>query len=84
MAGQPVGQPLSFDPRLRVEATMTGVVEVLTDTCDQCGPHVAAYVYASFKTGSLALCGHCATAGWAKLNEQATVIIDQRHRLGQR
>lgn len=60
---------------------MTNVVEVIADTCDQCGPHVAAYVYAAFKTGSLSLCGHCATVGWDELTRQAITIIDQRYRL---
>lgn len=60
---------------------MTTVVEVHTDTCDQCGPAVQAYVFAQFRTGSLALCGHCATTGWANLTRQAVEIIDQRHRI---
>lgn len=55
------------------------VVEVDGDRCDQCGPAVQAYVYATFKKGSLALCGHCATAGWTNLNQQATSIVDLRH-----
>lgn len=59
------------------------VVEVDADTCDQCGPAVQAYVYATFKVGSLALCGHCATVGWVKLNEQAIDIVDLRYLIGE-
>lgn len=57
------------------------VIEVDTDRCDACphDAHVEAFVYATFTTGSLALCGHCATDGWDELNRQALTVIDRRY-----
>jgi len=35
-------------------------------------------VEALFETGTLLLCGHHATEGWARLEDQAIRIIDER------
>lgn len=55
------------------------VVEVPTDTCDECGAR--AYVYAAFKTGSLAWCAHHGTEHWDAINATAEVVIDHRWRV---
>ena len=58
------------------------VIEVPTDTCDHCGPHVRAYVYAQMKAGPISYCGSCATRYWDTLNSQALKVIDLRHTIG--
>lgn len=58
------------------------VVEVSGDTCDRCGPAVAAFVYVVTRTGPLSFCGHCGTRFWAALTAQAITIIDCRHLIG--
>jgi len=55
------------------------VVEVASDGCDRCGPHVKAFVFAKLRTGSLAYCAHCGTRFWKNLTAQAITVIDQRH-----
>jgi len=57
------------------------IIEISVDECDSCeyDAHVQAYVYAVFKSGTLALCGHCATEKWEALTAQAIKIIDHRH-----
>jgi hypothetical protein len=55
------------------------VFEVSGDTCDRCGPAVAAFVYVVTRTGPLSYCGHCGTRFWDALNEQAVAVIDCRH-----
>lgn len=63
---------------------MATAVAIDADQCDQCphDAHVAAFVYAEFSTGTLALCGHHGTAGWDRLNRQAVRVIDFRHLIG--
>lgn len=57
-------------------------IEVATDRCDARDCNATAYVYAELRTGTISYCGHHGTKYWARLNEQATVVIDLRHLIG--
>ena len=58
------------------------VIEIIDDTCDQCGPHVRAYLYARMPSGRpLSYCGSCGTRHYDALILQGATIIDQRHRI---
>lgn len=59
------------------------VIEVTADTCDQCGPTVRAYVYATHETWAapLAFCAHHGTQHMDALNRAGATVIDLRHQV---
>ena len=55
------------------------IIEVAADRCDAKGCGAQAYVYAEYRTGSLAFCGHHGTEHLPRLHETAVTVIDLRH-----
>lgn len=58
------------------------VVEVAADRCDAKGCGAQAFVYAEYRTGSLAFCGNHGTEYMPRLTETAVTVIDLRHLIG--
>lgn len=56
------------------------VVELASETCDRCG--AKAFVFAQLAHGAVSFCGHHGTEYWARLIEQAVVVVDMRHTIG--
>lgn len=56
-------------------------VEVSSDRCDARDCGAAAYVYAEYRVGSLAFCGHHGTEYYAALCRTAVRVIDFRHHI---
>lgn len=58
------------------------VVEVAPDRCDAKGCGAQAFVYAEYRVGSVAFCGHHGTEYFERLQQTAVALIDLRHLIG--